>query len=336
MLHVIDNLPTGLLERDAAELHEILSGPTLIHLSGRRPEPLFVSALLHGNEDTGWLAARTLLREYAGRELPRALSLFIGNVQAARYGQRFLNGQPDYNRIWCDTPIDEHPLEWAMTRQVVEAMSRRAVFASVDIHNNSGYNPHYACVRRLDQRFFHLATLFSRTVVYFTKPDGVQAEPFSGLCPAVTVECGQSGQLHGVEHALDYLKACLNLAEIPNQRIATHDMDLFQTVAIVKVPRDTSFGFNSDDVDIRLPDDLDRLNFHELPVDTVLGWVRPGSHKRLEVWNARGCEVSEQFLRIDNGEIRTASVVMPSMFTLNAGVIRQDCLGYFMESCKAP
>ena len=34
MLAVLDYLPEGLLEKKAHELHELLSGPTLIHLPG--------------------------------------------------------------------------------------------------------------------------------------------------------------------------------------------------------------------------------------------------------------------------------------------------------------
>jgi len=334
MLHILDHLPAGLLDREATQLHELLPGPTLIHLPGRRSESLFVSVLLHGNEDTGWLAVRELLREYTGQELPRAMSLFIGNVEAARHQVRFLNGQPDYNRIWTDVPRIEGMAERVMTREITEIMRARNTFASVDIHNNTGINPHYACVRRLDHRFFHLATLFSRTVVYFEKPDGVQTEPFSEFCPAVTVECGKIGLKHGVEHALDFLNACLHLSEIPAHAIAPHDIDLFHTVAIVKIPREASFGVNADDVDIRLVDDLDHLNFRELPIDTTLGSIRPGSEARLEVWDENGREVSKRFLRIHNGEIRTSVAVMPSMLTLNEEAIRKDCLGYFMERRK--
>lgn len=331
MLHIRDTLPGAILEREAAELHEVLPGPTLIHLPGRRPEPLFVSVLLHGNEDTGWRALRALLNEYRTCELPRALSLFIGNVQAARHGLRMLEGQPDFNRVWEDLPGSEWLPERAMTRQVVQIMRERRTFASIDIHNNTGINPHYACVRRLDQRFFRLATLFGRTVVYFRKPDGVQTEPFSQFCPAVTVECGQPGQAHGVDHALDYIRSCLSLTEISDHPVAPHDINLLHTVAIVKVPADLSVGLDGDDTDIRLVRDLDHLNFRELPASSTLGWVRPGSNACLEVWDETGRDVAGRFLRIENDELRTRVPVMPSMFTVNLRAIREDCLGYLME-----
>ena len=86
MLQIYDQLPTGLLERDATRLHEVLSGPTLIHVAGQKPDTLFVSVLLHGNETTGWEAARQLLSKYSHKTLPRSLCLFIGNVAAAQQG----------------------------------------------------------------------------------------------------------------------------------------------------------------------------------------------------------------------------------------------------------
>ena len=80
-----------------------------------------------------------------------------------------------------------------MMREVVEQMRARGVFASVDIHNNTGINPHYGCVNRLEAPFLHLAALFSRIVVYFKRPLGVQSAAFAQLCPSVTVECGKPG-----------------------------------------------------------------------------------------------------------------------------------------------
>jgi len=252
-------------------------------------------------------------------------------VAAGREGVRFLDGQADYNRVWEDLPGVADTPEHGMMRRIVEEMRARKVFASIDVHNNSGINPHYACVQRLDHRFFQLATLFSRTVVYFTRPRGVQTAAFSDLCPSVTVECGQAGQPHGVAHATDYLEACLNLAAVPGHKVAVHDIDLFHSVAIVKVPDEVSFGFGDEAVDIRLADGLDYMNFRELPAGTLLGWVQGGSLARLQVRDERGNEVSGNYLTIVNGEIRTAVPVMPSMLTTNADAIRQDCLCYFME-----
>lgn len=331
MLNVINSIPDGLLDLEAARLHEVLRGPTLLHLPGRRPEPLFVSVLLHGNEDTGWLALRALLRQYATAELPRALSMLIGNVAAARVKQRFLPGQPDYNRIWERAPGTSPCPEHRMVDEVLVQMHTRRPFACVDIHNTSGINPHYGSVRRTDDRFLHLATLFNRTVVYFRRPKGVLVGAFADLCPAVTVECGRPGEEQGVAHAFEYLEACLHLSEIPDHPVAAHDIDLFHTVAIVKIPTAFNFGFADDRLDIRFVDDLDRFNFQELPVGTTFGWVRPGSDARLQVKDETGADVSDRFFHVEDGEIRTCQPVFPSLLTLSAQAIRQDCLCYLME-----
>ena len=113
MLTIINNIPEGLLEKEADELYKILPGPTLMHLSGNKQPPLFVSVLMHGNEDTGWIAIRDLLRQYQDKTLPRSLSVFIGNVDAARHGVRFLENQPDYNRIWNISHASGEPPEYA-------------------------------------------------------------------------------------------------------------------------------------------------------------------------------------------------------------------------------
>ena len=331
MLRTLEAVPTALLDTDPTGLNALLGGPTLLHLPGRRPEPLFVTALLHGNEDTGFFAVRDLLRRYQGKTLPRALSVFIGNVAAAEQGLRRLDGQPDYNRVW---PGSEEPstAEHAMMAEVVETMAQRKVFASVDLHNNTGINPHYGCVNRIDHRYLHLATLFSRTVVYFTRPRGVQSQAFSKLCPAVTVECGQPGQPHGIAHARDYLDACLRLADIPVHPVPLHDIDLFHTVAVVKVPRHISFGFGDAPGDIQFLADLDHYNFRELSEGTLLAWVDSALPAQpLEAWDETGRDVSARYFRLENGQLRLRRSLMPSMFTLDARIVRQDCLGYLME-----
>lgn len=334
MLQVIDYLPPGFLEVAADKLYTIVDGPTLIHLPGRRPEPLFVSVLLHGNETTSWHAVQELLRKFQDRELPRALSLFLGNIEAARYGVRRLDQQPDFNRIW---PTSENPAtpEHIMMQQVLDEMRAKHVFASIDIHNNTGLNPHYACVNQLHNSFFQLATLFSRTVVYFTRPKGVQAMAFASLCPAVTVECGQVGQSYGEQHALEYLQACLQLQEFSSHPVTARDMDLFHTVAIVKIPEHVQFSFE-EPADLVFERYIDHLNFRELNRGTRLATIDHQTQLPLQAWNNEGMNVASLYFEIQGDEVVTKRPVMPSMLTLDEKVIRQDCLCYLMERYDFP
>ena len=335
LLRQCEELPAGLLEEQPQALLELLGGPTLIHLAGRREQPLFVSVLLHGNETTGVTVLQGLLRELQGREMPRALSLFIGNVTAARDGVRRLAGQPDYNRIWPGTEQPASP-ERRLMEEVFSIMRERRPFASVDVHNNTGINPHYACINRIDHRFLHLASLFSRTVVYFLRPRGVQSMAFAQLCPAVTVECGKVGHSAGEEHVREFLSACLHLSEIPAHSVAPHDVDLYHTVATVRVPRLFSFGFGDEAVDVCFVADLDHLNFRELPPGTTLAKLNGVSGMPVEAVDEQGQQVAEQFFSVEGDLLRTRRALMPAMLTLDERVIRQDCLGYLMERYSLP
>lgn len=328
MLQEYDYLPEGLLDRTATELHEVLGGPALIHLSGNRPEPLFVSVLLHGNEVTGWEAARNILKKYQHKPLPRAMSLFVGNVSAAREGQRCLASQVDYNRIWKgqgDGP------ESVMVRQVLERMQEKNVFACIDIHNNTGRNPHYACINKLEHRFFHLARLFSRTVVYFRNPDSVLSLAFAELAPSVTVECGRPTEPHGIVHSEEFIESCLHLSEFPSHEMHPQDIDLFHTVAVVKVANEVYFAVDNPEADLSLHANLDQLNFCELKTGTPLAEIRHGDSLLVHAWNEQHQDIADRFFRVENGQLVTKSPVMPSMLTLQTDIIRQDCLCYLME-----
>lgn len=332
MLTIRYELPKGLLDLEAHELYRKLDGPTLFHLEGDRKPPLFASVLLHGNEPVGWDAARTLLYRYQNQKLPRALSLLVGNVTAARYRLRRLDGQPDYNRIWTPGNTPEH----AMAAQVYEEMSKRGLFASIDIHNNTGLNPHYACVNKLAAPFLHLASLFGRTVIYFIRPQGVQSLAFAELGPAVTLECGQPGNSQGVIHAAEYLTACLHLAEIPSYSIAKCNIELFHTVAVVRVAPGVRVGFHGEDLDLRLVGDLDQLNFRELPANTLLGWQPLDREILLKATDEQDREVAGRYFYLVGSELRTCRPVMPSMLTRDILIIRQDCLCYLMERMTLP
>jgi len=217
MLTTQTELPENFCKMEAKHLHTILNGPTLFHLEGRAKEPVFVSTLLHGNETTGLQVIQKLLLKYKDQSLPRSLSFFIGNIEAAKKKLRRLEHQPDYNRTWPGTE-QASSNETIMMQQIKDDMRERHVFVSIDVHNNTGLNPHYACINKCENAFFHLARLFSRTIVYFTRPLGVQSQAFADLCPSVTVECGQVGQSASINHAFEYIDAALHLPELPQHQ----------------------------------------------------------------------------------------------------------------------
>lgn len=325
----IDHLPDGILGAKPQELHQLLPEPTLIHLPGKHPEPLFISVQLHGNEPTGLLALQQLLNKYSQQRLPRALSIFFGNTEAAAQNMRRLENQPDFNRIWPGTELPESA-ETRMAQDIVDIMRARKVFASIDIHNNTGLNPHYACINSLDHSFLQLASLFGRLIVYFLYPKGVQSAAFAQLCPSVTLECGRPGHQYGVEHAYEYLNSCLHLTEIATHPVHHQDIDLFHTVAQVKIKPDCHFSFHQHTADLLLDPDIERMNFTEISAGTQLGTIN-NSHLPIIAQDEQGNDVTKNYFGVRNKELHITRATMPSMLTLDERVIKQDCLCYLME-----
>jgi len=326
-----DHLPEGLLDLPATALHERLDGPTLISLEGHRQRPLVVSVLQHGNESTGWDAVRRLLQShYQHDELPRSLVIFIGNPLAAKHRLRRLDEQPDFNRCWPGgNGVD--PEYGQLFRSIHDRLLQRSPLACVDIHNNTGQNPHYAAVNRIRSDYLRLASLFSSKVVYFTMPSGTLSHSMSEFCPSLTLECGQAGDSHGTDHSLAFLEACLHLEDIPLTPVEANAVHLFHMVATVNVPDDVLFGFGQVPVDVAFRESLDKFNFCELPAGTSFGDIRNGAVAPLVATDTEGFDVTAQYFRFDQGQLQTRKDVMPSMLTQDRRVIQQDCLCYLME-----
>lgn len=327
----LDHLPAGLLERPASALYQQLHGPTLITLRGQRKQPLVVSVLQHGNEITGWEAVRRLLKShYQHDELPRTLVILVGNPLAAKHRLRRLDEQPDFNRCWPGgNGVD--PEYTGLFRRIHDRLLQLRPLACIDVHNNTGLNPHYAAVNRIRSDYLRLASLFSSKVVYFTMPGGTLSHSMSEFCPALTLECGQAGETHGTDHSLAFLEACLHLEEIPLTPVDADAVHLFHMVATVTVRDDLLFGFGRVPAELAFRDNLDQFNFCELPAGTSLGDLRNGTAAPLLAVDTEGQDVTDRYFRFDQGEVRTNRDVMPSMLTQDRRVIQQDCLCYLME-----
>ena len=325
-----DHWPDALLDVPACELWRHLAGPALFTIDGRPRAPLFVSVLLHGDEDSGWQAIQSVLRAHRGRLLPRPLLLFVGNVAAARARVRSLPGQEDFNRAWPGT-ANPATATAQMLRTVVEAVAAARPFASIDIHNNSGRNPHYACVSDLGERHLQLARLFGRTVVWYERPAGVQSAALARLCPAIVVECGRTGEPSGIEHAAQLIEAALSLREFPAHPVPDHDLDLLRTMAIVRVPPDSSLCFGEGPADFQFRPDLDHLNFSELQPGTRFGRLGTAVGSRLEVVPTHDAAARDGYFSYDGGDIRLQRPAIPAMLTVSERAVRLDCLGYLMQ-----
>lgn len=326
MLRVFDEMPQGLLDADARGLAALLGGPSLIHVPGDGRAPLLVSTLLHGNETTGWDALRRLL---GAREpvTARPLLLFIGNVHAARVGLRHLDEQPDFNRIWRGATGPEAD----MAARVLAEVERTQPAACVDVHNTSGENPLYACVHRLDDATLALAAHFSATSVLVTHPESLLSMALSARMPAITLECGKPGNAQVARRVSDLLATLAAGDVLEREAAQQRSPELLRCVARVRIPDDVSFSVHDEAVDLRLAANLDALNFEVVPAGTPIAFVRPGCEAALVALDEHGVDVSARYFRRRGDALVTAAPVIPSLFTPNERIIRQDCLCYLME-----
>jgi succinylglutamate desuccinylase len=334
MLEIFDQTPPGLWACAADELTDKLGGPSLIRLPGQIQQPLFVSTLLHGNETTGWDALRDMLGNGGDRLLPRALTLFIGNVHAARLGLRHLDGEPDYNRIWRDG----RGAEQALVDRLLAEIERERPIACLDLHNTSGENPVYGCVHNQHANSLALAQHFSDTLVLVKHPQSMLSMALSATTPAVTIECGKPGNPAVTAQISARLRHLLEEIDSHAMTRSTNSLpenvQLLRSVARVRVPDDVSFSLHGADAELQLNADLERYNFREVVSGTVVATVRSGSNARLEAFDDNGVDIAKQFFRRQGDSLICVRSIVPSMFSPIERIVRQDCLCYLMEPIR--
>jgi succinylglutamate desuccinylase len=326
MLNEMHHIPDDFLNAKAEDLLDILKAPTLFHLEGVNPQPLFICTLLHGDETTGLYAIQRLLKKYRDKPLPRAISLFIGNIAAARENQRRLDNQDDYNRIWPGS-YHSDSAEKDMMQNVTRIMRKKKPFASIDIHNNTGKNPHYGCINILNPHGLILASAFSDIAVYFTDPKGVQSSAFSDFCPSVVLECGQAGDRSGEDHALSYIENILQMDSLSSGD--SNNLMLYHTIARVTVPKTVSIGDSTKD--ICLNPLLEEKNFHQILPGTEFASINSTKDPLIIVNSESHEDITGEYMELKDNRILFKKPITLSMFTTNERAIRQDCVCYLME-----
>lgn len=323
----LDYLPEALRDLSPQGIKQVFPNPTLIHIPGKRPEPVFISTMLHGNETTSFRVLQHLEQRFSRERPPRSLMIFVGNVDAAAQGVRHLDGQPDFNRFWSNGPGQFH----ATAQEIVREARRRRVFASIDIHNNTGKNPIYGCVNVLRPADLQMLTSFAPVGVYYLNPPTTQSVAFSRLCPSITLECGQSEDPDGIASATRLVEEVIALDRFETSMPGENAIALYQTVGRVTIDPECSFSFGESSADLILRDDLETLNFSPLNAGEVWGYVS-GSALPLRVLDEHGQDLTAEFLQFRDGVVSLTRAVTPSMITTDHRVIRQDCLCYFMQA----
>ena len=145
------------------------------------------------------------------------------------------------------------------------------------------------------------------------------------------MECGKAGDDAADDHAAAFVEAVLHLDHFPQHPVTRHDLDLYHTVATVKMPESCRFVFGQGVADIVFEAGLDHFNFRELDPGACFGRVATDCPMPIQVWDEAGREVSSSYFEVREGRLVTRRIVTPSMLTRDEQVIRQDCLCYLME-----
>jgi succinylglutamate desuccinylase len=323
----LHGLPDGFFDISCTNIRTLFPNPTLIQLDGKGPDFLFISILLHGNEYTGLKVMQKILAEHA-QDLPRSILLFIGNVRAAEANRRYLSDQVDYNRCWPGTELEPSATSQMMQR-VVEIAHGLPLFAAIDIHNNTGKNPHYACITDPNMQNQNLAARFNRVGMVFNHR-GVSTMAFDGICPAITLECGLPGDPQGIEHACRFVEGMLSLDELPQSQPTRHALHLVESHLTLNIPEDVSYAFDpAADADLRFENDFEDRNFTLFDPHQVFGYTRV--ERPISITDTDGHDVTDEILRVEAGKIYLNNTLMPAMITRDRLVIRQDCLCHLLQ-----
>ena len=307
-----------------------LRKPALIRIPGteRRPRARFVSALLHGNEDSGYRAVLDLLR--GGEHHPFDLWVFIGNVRAAHqegwFAHRYLDGQEDFNRTWgLDAPTTRMR---RCSDAVFEVLASADLEAAVDIHNNTGLNPHYAIVPDPTQEAMGLAASMADTILRWPLRAHTLMEVLSPICPSVSVECGLPGVDANHAYAASALRRFLAMESVEDAAVGPRQVFEMQYRIVVRPEVPFAFGgVLTEELDLVLHPGLDHYNFGMLLAGTELGRVPEGGGMPLLVTDMKGREVN-RFFEIRKGRLLVTEDVTPVMLTTTVEQTRRDCFFY--------
>ena len=323
----LHGLPEGFFDITTANIRSLFPNPTLIQLDGEDPNFLFIAILLHGNEYSSLRIMQRLLAKYAGG-LPRSILLFIGNVRAAEANLRRLPDQVDYNRCWPGTLMESCATS-RMAQRVIEIAQGLPLFAALDIHNNTGKNPHYACISDPSGQNQNLAASFNRIAMVY-KQKGVCTRAFDGVCPAATLECGIPGDPAGIEHASRLVEELLTLAQISDAIPSRDKLHLVESHLNVHIPKHVSYEFDLEaDVDLKFAQDIEARNFTLIDPQQAFALTR--IDRPLQILDADQHDVTDEVLRVEQGKVYLNQTLMPAMITRDKLVIQQDCLCHLLQ-----
>jgi hypothetical protein len=336
-LTILDHIPSAFLSISHREIKELFDSPTLIHLKGEKQPALFISILLHGNEYSGLQIMQEILKKYQttdGYKLPRGIWLFIGNVDAAQMGVRLRDGQIDFNRAWPGTPEPNSDTA-ILIQEVMDRITQDELFASLDLHNNTGLNPPYGCISVVNEKNKYLSSFFNHIAMVFQSPKGVSTMAFDDICPAITLECSTPGNVPAIKRAFELIDDLMHMDHFPEKPLPAHDLQLVKNSATIMINADVTFCFEDEEYsdtlgyDLTLVKNFDHHNFTRLEKNEIFAYSKVA--KPFLVISPDDQDITEEIIQNDNGKISLKKALMPAMISMDKKIVLQDCLCYLLE-----
>lgn len=332
-LSILNTTPFELLSAPPEKIHSILGGPTIIDIpSSINPnaDAIFISILLHGNERSGFFAVQKILNEINNEKfiLPRRFILFIGNTIATEQNLRQLPDQTDFNRVWSGGDCKLA----SVAKEVLLYLQKKKLFCAIDIHNNTGHNPFYSCINKVDHEYLSLAKFFFKPTVYFTRPHEVLSMALTPFCPSVTLEVGLSGDAQGIQILVEKLKSLFLLPSLENLEVPAQK-DIYHTMGKLMIdPRATiDFQFSEEsENDFSFVPNIDHFNFTALTVGQVLAYVKNPELIWIEDHPMENCFY--EYFCYRNKKLVVQKNFIPAMLTQNQNIMKSDCFCYIMET----
>lgn len=331
-LRIFERPEAALLGATPVDFLRNLGGPAVFRIPGRdRSRARGLSTLLHGNEPSGLRALHGWLSDGVVPSID--LVIFVGAVEAALEGSGFVHrtlpGRRDLNR--CFQPPFEGG-EGLLASQALRLLRESGCEALVDLHNNTGHNPAYGVVTRLDAARLNLTALFARRVVHSELRLGTLVEATAGDFPGIALECGRAGDPAADAVARAGLERYAALEHLERRRVLEPGLDVLEDPIRVCARAGVRLRFGeraAEDADLTLLGDIDRHNFEWLPPGVPVGFVGPGAGWPLEAFGADGEDVSRDLFALRDGLLETRRAGVPIMMTTDVAVARSDCLFYF-------
>ena len=336
-LTILEHIPSAFLSISHREIKELFNTPTLIHLKGEKHPALFISILLHGNEFSGLQIMQEILKKYQttdGYKLPRDIWLFVGNVDAAQMGVRLRDGQIDFNRAWPGTPEPDSDTA-ILIQEVMDRITQEDLFASIDLHNNTGQNPPYGCISVVNEKNKYLSSFFNHIAMVFQSPKGVSTMAFDDICPAITLECSTPGNVPAKKRAFELIDDLMHMDHFPEKPLPAHDLQLVKNSATIKINADVTFCFEDEEYsdslgyDLILVKNFDHHNFTLLEKGEVFAYTKVD--KPFLVVAPDGQDITEEIIQNDEGKLSLKNALMPAMISMDKKIVLQDCLCYLLE-----